>query len=162
MWVLVLCLLGGDLTQRVSNENPGVCWWACADSILGTDLKSESLLTGVGRDDGASKTDIDAVCAKYKLRSSRIDLAETQRRVSKGKCVIVTHSPWPPCKDLKNPAHAVVLLDIKYKTVRVNRRQSYTTPVSVVYYDPNVPDKTCVDSWSAFVSTFRFGDVFEP
>ncbi len=150
--VLLVGLLGSDLQARVENTKKpetGRCWWACADSVLGTNMMGTVQLTGVGRDFGAWPEDIRIVCEVHNVTvSPDLTLAQAERLAP--TIPVIANVTWG------EECHAIVMLDVQ--TVRVNRK---TTQKRVKYYDSNYPKQTRYMPWSKFASLYQTGHTVE-
>lgn len=142
------------LSVKVPNADPGVCFWACADSVLRSagkesNLKRTVLLTGIGRDHGA---DMLAIYLLTTAQGNKLGFVPPSKLWNHPKQVIVTMQPW----NTPTNAHAIVLINC-YST-QVGRRQyaHFAT-----YYDPNHPDTYHVMSWSKFRQLAKYGYTIE-
>ena len=156
IWFALACQCAGAdyLTVKVSNADPGVCFWACADSVLRSagkesNLKQTVLLTGIGRDNGA---DMLSIYLLTKAQGNTLTFVTPNQLWKNPKHVIVTMAPWTSPTN----AHAVVLVNC-YSTYAGRNRYSHF----VTYYDPNEPEVHLVMSWYKFRQLAQFGYIIE-
>jgi hypothetical protein len=152
--VLLVSLISvAPLQARVPNNQHGICYWSCVDSVLGTDLVSTVLLTGIGRDDGADEKAIDVMFEAFEIRKlTALTTAGAESQVESNIPVIAIMQPWTTTET----CHAIVMLDVR--TVRTSRK-SYQK--QLIYYDPNYPKQNRIMSWSAFAAKYRVGHILE-
>lgn len=154
--LICLALVGVDLQARVPNEQPGVCWWACADSILGTKLVTQVQVSGFGRDDGADLNSVSVLCFLNGIEWTEVGIGHFYK--SEPELVIATIDPY---WGKGGGCHAVVVLGIRHRTVwrRSGNRMFETRVREVVMYDPNEPAVNQVLPWSEFTKIFKCGTL---
>lgn len=149
--IVLVALFGANLENRIQNDSTtGVCWWCCADSVLGTDMTVKVMQTGIGRDHGAHQVEITYWCYKYDVKQTATkNIGFVEQLVRADELVIVTVRPW------LNATHAIVPLEIM--NVRVNGR----IVKGISYFDPNFASETKYMSWSDFKRLFCEAHILE-
>lgn len=158
--------------HRVANVAPGVCFWACLESVGRQQavastygLRDEVVSTGIGRDLGARPFEIRYWSMRrgfsiLKIKPQPLD--GLRYRTDGGQLVIATCRNWFGARDPNHDgSHAVVVLSVSehpFTYVDGNGRQFHD--FWVTYYDPNVGDMLL--PWHTFADRYVEGHVVEP
>ncbi len=160
--------------NRVSNTQPGVCFWACLESVgrqqaVSTvhGLRDDVMRSGIGRDYGARPYEIQYWAARRGFSILKIKPQPRdglRYRTNNGQLVIATCADWFGGSDNPNhdDSHAVVVLHISEEPyVATDGNGQAITDYWVTYYDPNSPYDMILP-WQAFGPRYAEGHVVEP
>lgn len=151
--------------HRVENRPPGLCWWACAESIgKQAEIPSLHKLCDVVQAEygvsGAGVLEINfwAWFKGFNVQYMHPETIEVMRtRCAENNYVIATLYPWT---ETSEQAHAIIVLSVsETQYVDTDGKGVQYRDHWVTIFDPNSPEQDWVIPWHQFIRCHKHSHI---